>query len=98
MDMHSKPCRDSLSVTDVLARTTAEGQAIRPHWSDDDLDANGRAALTTEEWPTAELPVIHPTTGRHTYVIHEPAAQGQQQPSGEARRLTNDRHQGESSE
>jgi hypothetical protein len=53
MDMHSKPRRDSLSVADLLARAAADGHAIRLHWSDGDLDAKGKAALTTEEWPTA---------------------------------------------
>ena len=98
MDMHSKPRRDSLSVADLLARATAEGHAIRLHWSDDDLDATGRASLTTEEWPTAELPVIPSAAGRHTYVIHEPPPQDQQHQPTEARRLADDRQQGESTE
>jgi hypothetical protein len=85
-------------VADALAHAYEEGRAIRLNWSADDLDADGKAALTTEEWPTAELPVIPSPAGRHTYVIHEPALQDQQHQPTEARRLADDRQQGESTE
>lgn len=57
MGRHDGHHNTAVTVADLLARTAAEGRALRLNWSATDTDPNGMATVD-HDWPTAVLPTI----------------------------------------